>query len=795
MPTSALGSTAPRLPLDFSNAVLISPRDLSGPAAKAIDLFAEEVEKRTRLNLPRAHAWPDDDTPVIAIGPQSAIGEFCGVHANVIAAEEADPRAEGFRIRTLSSNGRPCILIIGDDERGVLFGVGRLLRTLRMTRNALQLTAPLNLTAAPHYALRGHQLGYRDKTNSYCGWDLPQWEQYIRDLVVFGANAIELIPPRSDDNADSVHFPLAPLDMMVGMSQLAADYGVDVWLWFPAMDETYDDSATVEFALQEWNQVFTRLPRIDAVFVPGGDPGRTQPNALMGLLEKQAAQLRQTHPTAQMWVSPQGFSDAWMDEFVTYLTEREPNWLDGVVHGPWVHMTMAQFRALIPDRYPIRNYPDITHSLNCQFPVPDWDVAYAVTEGRETINPRPLDEKTIFHYSQPHTIGFLTYSEGCNDDVNKAVWSGLGWDPSADVVEILREYGRYFIGDRYAESFAQGLLALERNWRGPLMANTGVQTTLQLFQALEDAASPHELKNWRFQQALYRAYYDAYVHTRLIYESALEERAMSALREARRLGSLLAMAEAERILDLARTAPIAADWRTRIFQLAEALFQSIHMQLSVKLYRAQHETRGANLDGIDFPLNNGPWLKERFVALRALPHEEDRLAGIQEIVDWTNPGPNGFYDDLSNSLQQSHLVPGPGYADDPAFLESPLRNYPYIKDARTLRRAWRCYTIALKDAPLRMHYPQLDPTARYRLRVVYSGTNARIPVRLETDGGVLIHDFMEKPDLPQPVEFDVPVEATQAGSLTLRWTRPAGLGGAGRGCDVSEVWLMQVEAP
>ena len=30
---------------------------------------------------------------------------------------------------------------------------------------------------------------------------------------------------------------------------------------------------------------------------------------------------------------------------------------------------------------PIRRYPDITHSRQCQFPVPDWDLAYAATEG------------------------------------------------------------------------------------------------------------------------------------------------------------------------------------------------------------------------------------------------------------------------------------------------------------------------------------------------------------------------------------------------------------------------------
>ena len=53
----------------------------------------------------------------------------------------------------------------------------------------------------------------------------------------------------------------------------------------------------------------------------------------------------------------------------------------------------------MPKRYPIRHYPDITHSRQCQYPVPDWDLAYAVTEAREVINPRPLDEATIFRLS------------------------------------------------------------------------------------------------------------------------------------------------------------------------------------------------------------------------------------------------------------------------------------------------------------------------------------------------------------------------------------------------------------
>ena len=182
-------------------------------------------------------------------------------------------------------------------------------------------------------------MGYRDKTNSYDGWDLPQWEQYICDMAVFGTNAIEMIPPRSDDLPDSVHFPRPILEMMTGVSAIADEYGIDVWLWYPALDEDYTDPATVEFALNEWAEVFAALPRIDAIMVPGGDPGHAPPGVLMALLEKQTANLHRFHPHAQMWVSPQGYSDAWMEEFLELagrrarLADRRGLWAVGL----WPH--------------------------------------------------------------------------------------------------------------------------------------------------------------------------------------------------------------------------------------------------------------------------------------------------------------------------------------------------------------------------------------------------------------------------------------------------------------------------
>jgi hypothetical protein len=776
--------------IDLNRAVVVVPDGLAGPESKAVRLLVEEVRARTRINWDVKIRWPSTAVPVIAIGPNRMLDSFAGPYRQHVSRQPAGVGKEGYKIRVVQGDhDAPVVLVIGNDARGVLFGAGRLLRELLMTPGQVSLPAELAIDSSPRYPLRGHQLGYRPKTNSYDGWDLAQWERYIRDLVVFGTNAIELIPPRSDDDADSPHFPLPPLEMMAGMSQLCDDYGLDVWIWYPAMDADYADPKTVEHALKEWGEVFQKLPRIDAVFVPGGDPGHTRPKVLMALLEKQGENLRRYHPHAKMWVSPQSFSQAWLDEFLALL-KTEPAWLAGIVYGPQVRVSLPDLRKAVPARYPIRDYPDITHSMRCQYAVPDWDVAYSLTEGREPINPRPVDESAIFHAFADQTIGFITYSEGCNDDVNKIVWSALGWDPDASVLEVLRQYGRYFLGvvPSDADCFAQGLFALEQNWRGSLSTNSSVDTTLQQFRSLEQRAKPAVLVNWRFQQALYRAYYDAFVHSRLIYETGLEEQALSRLRAAREEGSRLAMDQAQAILDRSITEPVAGDLRSRVFALAEALFQSIRMQTSVSRYRAIAIGRGTTLDTVDSVLNNRIWLERQFDAIRKLETEQSRLKEIDAIVNWTNPGPGGFHDDLGDPRCRPHLVAGLPYDKDPATLHGPQTGFDQDP---AWRRTWCRHAGALYDQPLQMRYNGLDRDAAYKVRVVYAGDMFQVKVRLTANESIEVHPLLLKPRDMKPLEFDVPREATRNGVMNLSWHAEQPGRGNGRGCQVSEVWLIK----
>jgi hypothetical protein len=248
------------------------------------------------------------------------------------------------------------------------------------------------------------------------------------------------------------------------------------------------------------------------------------------------------------------------------------------------------------------------------------------------------------------------------------------------------------------------------------------------------------------------------------------------------------MERAASALDRAVTEGVSADRRARVFELAEALFQSIGMQLSVDRYGAIDVGRGANLDTIDVPLNNRVWLQSQFAELRKLDDEADRLKGLDAIIRRTDSGPGGFYDDLGDPSHQPHLVRGPGFEADPAFLRSSLVGFSRLPELPTF---WRQNAQTLNDTPLLMRYTALDPEASYKVKVVYVGDPVKL--RLDADGAE-VHPLLDKPSPTRPLEFDVPPASTADGELTLRWSKEPGKGGNGRGTQIAEVWLIRKEA-
>src|SRR5262249_15867036 len=155
--------------LDLTRAVVLTPAGLSGPPAKAIRMLVEEVEQRSMVRWDRAEKWPAGGTPVVVVGPAEGVRDLLA-RQGVRLPAAARPRPEGYSIGVTGDRAAPVVWVAGNDARGVLFGVGRLLRELRLGRLKVTLPAGLRADSTPTTALRGHQIGYRPKTNSFDAW-------------------------------------------------------------------------------------------------------------------------------------------------------------------------------------------------------------------------------------------------------------------------------------------------------------------------------------------------------------------------------------------------------------------------------------------------------------------------------------------------------------------------------------------------------------------------------------------------------------------------------------------------
>ncbi|MBZ5857597.1 glycoside hydrolase family 20 zincin-like fold domain-containing protein [Flavihumibacter profundi] len=785
--------------VDFSGATIFFPENKNAQLAKAVQVLQEEIQKRTHISLPATDKLTSKNKLVVAIGVEGRLDKFPEAFKTALSKLPATGK-DGYKIVLADNN---TIIIAGHDERGALYGVGRLVRKMEMKNGQLLIPGDINMASSPTYPIRGHQLGYRPKTNAYDAWTVAQYDQYIRDLAIFGANSIEILPPRTDDDSTSENMKVPAIKMIAEQSRICKSYGLDVWMWYPNMGSDYTTPDAIKKELEERDKVFSVLPKLDALFVPGGDPGELEPDVLFSWLEKEAVVLHKYHPNAKIWVSPQVFkpSGEWYKKFYE-LVNREYDWFGGIVYGPWIRTPLPEVKKLVKPSVAIRLYPDITHSYSCQYPIPDLDLAYAMTLGRECINPRPDDEKYIHNLYAPLAQGSISYSEGTNDDVNKFVWSGQDWDPSRPVIETLREYARYFIGPDYTEGVTAGLFALEKNTRGPLLSNEQVQRTLQQWQDMEKSAPQEVLSNPRFQNGLIRAYFDAYTQRRLIYETALERQARNILESAKASGSKPAIAAARNTLSQAHEQPVSPELKERCYALADSLFRSFGAQLTVKKHHAM-EGRGNFIDNIDIPLNDALWILDQLNQVEKLATEPERLAAIDQLLHRTDPGPGGFYDNFGNPAAWQRIRAKKTWAEDPGSLESPrvsfgvgLTGVDWVHEivakgfeGQTTPLAWMNQVNTLYDTPLEMEYDRLDPNAAYTLKIAYTG-RFRSSIKLVADG-VTIHNYIRMGTKPL-FEFSLPKEVTKDGKVRLTWTCGTEDKGEGeRGSQVAEIWLIR----
>lgn len=752
--------------LDLRKAEMIASDGIGEPVrSTAIKTLQEEVAKRTSVQLAEQNRWGKNPVIVLAKATDEQVYGVNVPRRNGNNLPETQP--EGFRIVAEKLNGRDVLWLIGADERGVIFAIGEFLRQGDLSKNVINFDKKYEIATAPAYPMRGHQLGFRHTANSWDAWTVEEFDQHIRELALFGTNSIENTP--FHDGGQSPVMVVERSVMNIKMSEICDNYGLEYWVWVPsAADLSNEDELEAEVKMQI--DAYKDYPRLDGVFFPGGDPGKNHPRDVMAFLKRLAEELAPIHPEAEIWISLQNFSEARVDYFYEYLEEHDPDWLTGVATGP-SSPGLAETRFRLPEKYKHRDYPDITHTVRCQYPTLNWDQAFALTEGREVSNPEPYYYAGIFRRFAPFTDGFITYSDGVHDDVNKILWSQLGWNPDKDVNTILEEYGRLFFGPKLAEDTRIGILGLEANWDGPVEQNGGIESTFQMWSRLE-AENPQLKDNWRWQMLLMRAYYDTYTARRKVYEKSLEKEAMKVLAQANTLGVNRAMDEALEIVNKGDTERHDPVMRQTIVDYLEALHESIGLQTSVEKHHAKNPERGAVLDFLDYPLNNRWWLSDQFDEIRQLGSEEEKLERLHTIATWENPGQGSYYDNVSDVSQSPRVLTSSYDATDVAWWDDGMSRE-------------RLSTQLFQNFPVIL-YEDLDPNGKYVIRLAGEG-DALIRIN-----GERVKPSLYEKGLGEFKEFHVPRKLLVSGEIEITFDEPeeSHLNWRRRS-KVSDIWLLK----
>ncbi len=561
--------------------------------------------------------------------PRTGKGFFrdsCGDSFSIRFTQDHSFAAEGFEIRA-EANG---ITLRAKGLRGLIFAVGRLLRKMTPAENGgIRVSCAVLGSYSPKKPIRGHQTGFRGISNTYDAWDAAQFRRYALELMFFGANTVEHIPSLGEKH----NAPLMRCEPNELLRQVSVDcdsLDLDLSLWIP------NEDAPIETLMRRREALFRSLRRLDAVFVPGSDPGDRPAEECIEICARTAKLLSGIHPKAKVWPSaqaPHGQPD-WGERFLQAFRENGAE-LAGVITGPNRAFPIDTLAQKLPAGVPIRFYPDITHTLRCEHPVhfwaDDWHYAYASTLSRECVDPRPEEYARLHKTVSRYTVGSVSYSEGVNDDLNKAVWSALEWAPYTPLREILEDYARLYLWGADPSLAADGILGLEQNWNAAPDLSASIAHTLAVWERIGETA-PGLRNNWRYLAFLFRAVCDAYIRARFLFESDLVTQAEALLLAGR-------LSQAETVLHSSCPQQIAS-LRDRLDRLSDLLFETIGMQLSVSRHGASGWERGATLDTIDRPITDREWLCDRLLAAKKT---DDPAGFMKRCVCRNRMGDGDFY--------------------------------------------------------------------------------------------------------------------------------------------------------
>ena len=668
--------------IDISNLNVIISDEIESPIDETIkEIILTKIEKFSEKKINYNDGDNGGTTIIVALSKQKKV--YGKVVPRRIGKNLPEYKKEGYRLVLNKDSKRDTLWIIGADSRGILYGIGKLLRTYDFTKDNIIIDDKFDISSSPEYEIRGLQnIGNNPETT-------------MLDQVLFGMNT----------------YGMGVGGNLTKESELCAKYDIDLCLFTAAPNLSFEEASTKKVkaskAIKAFEEQIQKLTKLDAVCVPGGDTGSNTPQDIISYTKELATMVHKKFSNAEIWFSTQEFTDEGMQYTVDYLKENKPEWLTGIFYGPHTLWSVKKHREKIPKQFKIRLFPDICHSFLCQYPVENWDQTFAIVYGRQATNPRPVAYTEIAKNTLPYSNGVLPHSTGVTDDVNKSVMMQLAWDSNTDVNKMMENYAKYYfkLDKKNTKKIVQGILGIEKNWDGPIGTNKEIDNTFKLWQELEQE-NPQLTSNWRWQQLLIRVYYDMYLKKKFLNEQQLEEDANKILANATKTGSYKAMEEALLVLGKAEKEPVNQDYRAAAINYANMLFKSIGEPGSME--QGASRGRGAIIDFIDMPLNNRRWIEDQIAEAKKLKSEKSRISKLKFIATYSDQKDGVMYDNIG-SVTSKHEV------------SMPTTALKYLADSELYNRNRLSALVVCPTFETKLRYTGLDPERDYLIRLAGDG--------------------------------------------------------------------------
>jgi hypothetical protein len=442
---------------------------------------------------------------------------------------------EGFRI---SDRVNGSIRITGNDNRGLLYGVGKFLRSSRYDRNGFTPGAWRG-TSVPQKRVRGIYFGAFFQ-NFYNAAPLEEVQQYVEDIGLWGYNTVMvwncLVHYDGFDDPKAVKFR----QRLRAICQKARGIGLDVGFLVIGNEGYKTCPASVradpgsmkwgpgavcpskpegmKYILDVFAQMFDRCDdlRPDYVCIWSYDPGgcgcpECRPwgsNGLLKVGEPLASLARKKLPGAKIILATWDFDLCFPNEYkelTKKFAEQRP-WPDYILtedQRPWVDFIYADAGHPNIGGLPMIGFPEI--SMWELFP---WG-GYGATA-------LPRHFQAQWNVVKARSSGGFPYSEGISEDINKVLFSQFYWN-DRPAEETLREYAAFEYSPDVVDDVMRVITILEENHSavGSLsdkpreMKPNNAEEAYETVKRVDAKLTPQGRKAWRWRQLYLRALLDA----------------------------------------------------------------------------------------------------------------------------------------------------------------------------------------------------------------------------------------------------------------------------------------------